>query len=138
MVMNSDLKRAFIDTWFQGLIPQEHAGYLQLFYGDVSENWCIQPPMLSVWLKEDLDQFWDESFDFDENVERRNLRTNLLELAYEADRMHHDDTFSESEVRAVYDVLFWIYLGRTTPAKAEYSGPILSSDNGQQHLKRPL
>lgn len=119
MMMSNTLQRAFIHTYFHGLIPQEHAEYFQMHYGDTDKDWSIQPPMLSVWLKEDLDQLWEEIFDKDENIERRRLRMHLQELAYEADEMHRDGFLAETEVRAIYDVLYWIYLSRTCPSKAQ-------------------
>ena len=119
MTMSNTLQRAFIHTYFQGLIPTEHAEYLQIHYGDSDEDWSVQPAMLSVWLKEDLDQFRSESFDNDENIDRRRLRIYLKELACGADEMHRDEILTETEVRAISDVLYWIYLSRTCPAKAQ-------------------
>lgn len=119
MTMSNTLQKAFVRTYFRGLIPEEHAEYLRLHYGGSDEDWSIQPPMLSVWLKEDLDQFLNESFDYDENIERRRLRVYLKELACGADEMHRNEFLTGTEVRAIYDVLYWIYLNRTCPERAQ-------------------
>ena len=127
MVMSDHLRTLFIDRYFRGLIPEEHGEYLRRHYGDEGMDWGIQPPMLSVWFKEDPDQFWNEEFDNDENVERRKLRMQCLDIAIHADEIYQENAFAESEVLAIYDTLFWIYLSRTRPS--ERINPVRASDS---------
>lgn len=113
MVMDRDICALFLTRYFGDIITEEFDAYLMRHYADMEESWNIQPPILWLWINEDLQQYLNGSFENPENIELRHLREVCLDIMHAADELSPNCCLSANEVRAIYDTICWIYLSRT-------------------------
>lgn len=113
MVMDRDICALFLSRYFGDMITEEFNMYLMQHYDNTKEAWNIRPPILWLWINEDLHQYLTGSFEDPESKELRQLRESCLDIMHAADGLSLNCRLETNEVLAIYDTVCWIYLSRT-------------------------